>query len=133
MKANPNKIITIFASFSGATQELAKDVNDVAVRLYKGDQHLKDLDPVQLASPMSWKAQHVFPADALIGDDYHVDFEVKFKDQKDPLVEVQNIELVRDLNLSSHVEIKDIPLTVQNDALQEVPSDIRSYLEKKNE
>lgn len=133
MIANPNKIVTIFASFSGATQELAKDVTDVSVRLYKGDQHLKDLPATELASPMTWKAQHIFPKDAIIGDDYKVKFEVKFKDQKEPLVEVQNIELVRDLTLTSHVEIKDIPLTIQDDTYDEVPSDIRSYLVKKDE
>lgn len=131
MKANPNKIITIFAKFSGATEELAKDVEDISVRLYKGDQHIKDLDYQQLASPMSWKANHIFPSDAPIGDDYKAIFEVKFKDQKDPIVEEQKIELVRDVNLSSHVEIKDAPLTVQNDQYSEVPSDIRAYLQQR--
>jgi hypothetical protein len=131
MIANPNKIVTIFASFSGVTQELSKDVTDVSARLYKGDQHIKDLEAVELASPMSWKAQHVFPKDAAIGDDYKVDFEVKFKDQKDPIVESQNIELIRDLNLTSHVEIKDVPLVIQDDSFTEVPNDIKSYLEKK--
>ena len=131
MIANPNKIVTIFASFSGVTQELSKDVTDVSARLYKGDQHIKDLEAVELASPMSWKAQHVFPKDAAIGDDYKVDFEVKFKDQKDPIVESQHIELIRDLNLTSHVEIKDVPLVIQDDSFTEVPNDIKSYLEKK--
>lgn len=130
MIANPNKIVTVFASFSGATQELKDDVEDVSVRLYKGDQHIKDLEAVELGSPMSWKSQHIFPKDAVIGDDYRVDFEVKFKDQKVPIVESQNIQLIRDLNLISHVEIKDIPMIVKDNTLDEVPSDIRSYLEK---
>lgn len=133
MIVNPNKLITVFASFSGATQELALDVTDVTARLYKGKSHIKDLDAVELASPMSWKAQHIFPKDAAIGDDYKVDFEVKFKDQKDPIVESQPITLVRDLDLQSHVRIEDIPLVVQDDTLDEVPSDIKAYLEKKNE
>lgn len=131
MKVNPNKIVTIFASFSGATQELDKEVSDVSVRLYKGDQHIKDLNPVKLASPMSWKAEHIFPKDAIIGDDYKVDFEVKIKNQKDSIIESQPIQLVRNLDLISHIEIKDIPLTIQDDTYDEVPSDIRSYLEKK--
>lgn len=132
MKANPNKIVTIFAKFSGATEDLVQDIQDISVRLYKGDQHIKDLDYQELASPMSWKAQHIFPKDAPIGDDYEARFEVKFKDQKDPIVEIQPIELVRDLNLTSHVELKDIPLTVQNDTYEEVPSDIKAYLVNKS-
>jgi hypothetical protein len=133
MKVNPNKIVTIFASFSGATQELDKQVTDVSARLYKGDQHIKDLEAVKLGSPMSWTAQHIFPADSAIGDDYKVDFEVKIKDQKDSIIETQEIQLVRDLNLQSHVEIKDIPLVVQDSTFEEVPNDIKAYLEKKNE
>ena len=130
MKANPNKIVTMFASFSGATQELAKDVEDVSVRLYKEDQHIADLEHQALGSPMSWKAQHIFPEDAPIGD-YKAVFEVKFKDQKETIKEEQPIELVRDLNLISHVELKDIPLTIQSDIYDEVPNDLKSYMEKK--
>lgn len=131
MKANPNKIITLFARFSGAVPELEQDIEDVSVRLYKGDQHIKDLEYQELASPLSWKANHIFPNDAPIGDDYKAIFEVKFKDQKDPITEVQNIELVRDVNLTSHVEIKDQPMTLIDNQYEEIPNDIRAYLEKK--
>lgn len=131
MKVNPNKIITIYAQFSGATQELEKQVSDISARLYKGDQHIRDLEAVKTGSPMSWKAQHIFPKDSLIGDDYKVDFEVKIKDQKDSIIETQELELVRDLNLQSHVEIKDNPPS--NAMYDEVPGDIRAYLDGKNE
>lgn len=131
MKVNPNKLITIYASFSGATQELEKQVSDVSARLYKGDQHIKDLKPAKRDSPMSWEVDHIFPKDSPIGDDYKVDFEVKIKDQKDSIIETQELELVRDLNLQSHVEIKDNPPS--NAMYDEVPGDIRAYLDGKNE
>ena len=133
MIVNPNKLITIFASFSNATQEIVKDVEDVSVRLYKGNQHITDMPFERLASPLSWKATHVFPKDAQIGSDYKAIFSVKFKDEKNPVTEEQDLELVRDLNLSSHVEIKDLPKIVQDDTYTEVPSDIRAYLENKND
>lgn len=133
MKANPNKIITIFARFSGATAEIHKDIEDVSVRLYKGDQHIKDLEYQELGSPMSWKASHLFPRDAPIGDDYKAIFEIKIKDQKDPIIEEQKIELVRDINFTSHIEMKDAPMTIKDNTFQEIPSDILAYLENKHE
>ncbi len=39
----------------------------------------------------------------------------------------------KDLNLISHIDIKNMPLIVKSDILDEVPSDIKSYLVKQNE
>ena len=133
MIVNPNKLITIFASFSNATEEIVKDVEDVSVRLYKGNQHITDMPFERLASPLSWKATHIFPKNAPMGDDYKAIFSVKFKNQKDPIIDEQELNLVRDINLSSHVEIKDIPHIIQDDTYSEVPLDIKAYLEKKND
>ncbi len=39
----------------------------------------------------------------------------------------------KNLNLISHIDIKNMPLIVKSNILEEVPSDIKSYLVKENE
>jgi len=131
MRTSPNKLITISANFGKADLELENDIESVTARLYKGDQHIQDLD-VTKKNSLNWQIKHVFPISSELGE-YQAVVEVKVKDQKDPIVQSENISLVRDINLQlqSQITIPKQPTVI--DKYNEVPEDIKKYLEDKNE
>jgi len=132
MKTNPNKLITFVASFTDADPELSKDISHVTARLYRDDEHITDLAVKQL-KPLQWTANYIFPKESEMGE-YQTVFEVKIKDQKESLTQTQYIDLVRDVNLDVKMNIgKEIPQIIVDEQYDEIPTDIKKYLVKKNE
>jgi len=130
MKITPNKLLTIRANFADGNPDLEKDIQSISARLYRGDEHITDLSVIR-QKPLLWNIHHIFPIDSQMGE-YQAIVEVKIKDQKEPIIQEETISLVRDINLNLKTNIGNEPQVIINDEYQEVPSDIKSYLVKKN-
>ncbi len=129
MKVLTNKLITIRANFADGDSELEKAVESISARLYKDDQHISDLSIVE-QEPLIWNIHYIFPIDSQMGE-YKAVVEVKIKDQKETIIQEETFSLVRDINLNLKTNIGK-PQVIINDEYQEVPSDIKSYLVKKD-
>ena len=129
MKITPNKLLTIRTNFADGDPSLEKDIQSISARLYKGDEHITDLSVIR-QEPLLWNIHYIFPIDSQMGE-YQAIVEVKIKDQKEPIIQEETISLVRDVNLNLKTNIGK-PQVIINDEYQEVPSDIKSYLVKKD-
>ncbi len=129
MKVLTNKLITIRANFADGDSELEKAVESISARLYKDDQHISDLSIVE-QEPLIWNIHYIFPIDSQMGE-YKAVVEVKIKDQKETIIQEETFSLVRDINLNLKTNIGK-PQVIIDDQYQEVPTDIKSYLVKKD-
>lgn len=126
MKTNPNKLITINATFSGVLDNsLPDDIQSVQAHLFRGDNYITDLK-VDEIEPLKWKVKHIFPKSSPLGD-YTAKIEVKVKDQKEPIIQEEKITLVRDINLDVRTSVDEIPRS-SHEEYKEVPQDIVAHL-----